>query len=100
VRGRCERVDGGGRVGVGLQAVCGVELLVLGRQHAQRQAVDDGGQVLHEQHAQLPLDLLLQVVAHKGNRVERRRHLERLQRIVAEDQRQTLLLGEDQDDKA
>lgn len=60
----------------------------------------DGGQVLHEQNAQLALNLLLQVVSHKGYGIKRRRNLERLERVVSEDERQALLLGEDENDEA
>ena len=62
--------------------------------------MNDSRQVLHEQDTQLPLNLLLQVVTHEWDGIKCRRDLERLQRVVPEDQRQALLFGEDQDNKA
>jgi hypothetical protein len=62
--------------------------------------MNDGGEFVHEQYPQLGLDFFLEEVAHEWDGIEGRRDLERLEGIVAEDDGNTLLLGEDENHEA
>lgn len=53
--------------------------------------MNDGWKLVHHQCAQLLFNLILQVISHERYRVERRRNLERFERVIPEDKRQTLL---------
>lgn len=47
--------------------------------------------LIHEKRPQLAFNLFLQIVSDKGYCVEGRRHLERLQRVISKDERETFL---------
>lgn len=62
--------------------------------------MDNSRQLVHEQYTELGLDFPLQEVANEGDRIERRGDLERLERVISEDDGDSFLLREDQYDKA
>ena len=62
--------------------------------------MDNGGQLVHHEGAELSFNGPLQVVPNELNGIEGRRDLERLKRVIAENQRQPLLPREDQDDES
>lgn len=53
--------------------------------------MDDNGNLIHQQCTQLAFNLLLQVLSDKRYSVEGGGHLERFERVISKDKRQTFL---------